>query len=370
MSVGHVENAPEKVRAFVEGFRENSVPALIKNLRTQVALTKIAGRAYPITLNDGGDPGNCYIANPVTGYIDYALDETRNFAATPMLRQAIGGVIRASAPLVRATGLDNAVHVNNWLFSTNPAPDLDRETAEHIRDEMIARYSDKAVIIRSLNTIADAGSLATCKAAGFRLLPSRQIYIFQPDSARQGMTTAMKQDRAKLRNTPYHWVGNDAFVDNDYARCAELYGLLYLRKYTPLNPQYTGAYVRQMHHRGLMELQGFRDQDGKLIAVTGLFENGNTLTQPIVGYDTGLPQKDGLYRMVMALAQDHALKKGLFFNMSAGAAEFKRRRGAVPAIEYSAVYVDHLARSRRWSCYAVETLLRRIGVPILQRFEL
>ena len=72
----------------------------------------------------------------------------------------------------------------------------------------------------------------------------------------------------------------------------------------------------------------------------------------------------------MLMAQDRAAAGRMFFNMSAGAAEFKRRRGAVPAIEYTAIYAGHLPRGQRTAIRALETILVRVGIPIMQRFEL
>ncbi|MEO5759593.1 MAG: GNAT family N-acetyltransferase, partial [Mesorhizobium sp.] len=303
-------------------------------------------------------------------YIGYAIDETRNFSSSPWLQWAIRVLISACAPLVKATGLDHQVQVNNWLFSTNPVPLLDRQTIAAMRSCLTARFPDRAIAIRSLNGIADPSTISALKAEGFRMLAARQIYIFADRSSAPPMTRDMKRDRTKLRTTSLKIVGNTDFSEADYARSEDLYNMLYLRKYTPLNPHYTARYIGEVHRRGILQLAGLRDHAGQLVAVTGLFENGATLTQPIVGYDTSLPVSDGLYRMVMAMAQDHATAHGLFFNMSAGAADFKRRRGAVPDVEYNAVYVGHLPLRRRVAVRAMETMLALIGIPLLRRFEL
>ena len=371
LAAERVANTPDMVDRFVSLFRDTPVRGLIANLDTTVDRIDIAGRSYPVTMNDAGHPGNCYICSPVTAYIDYAVDETRNFAAHPALRSAVRALIRAAAPLVRASGLDAQVQVNNWLFSTNPVPTLTRDAAARMRDTLTRDHPTRALVLRSLNDRADAVSIAALRGEGFRMLPARQIYLFGADRDDSRVTPNMRQDRQLLARTPLQLVPNDAFSHADYARSARLYDLLYIDKYTPLNPRYTARYVQAMHQSGLMQLRGLRDPaTGELAAVTGLFANGRTLTQPIVGYDTARPLNEGLYRMVMAMAQDHALAHGLFFNMSAGAADFKRRRMALPVIEYSAVYVDHLPRRQRLATRAMETLLTRIGVPLLQRFEL
>lgn len=364
-----VENSPAKVAEFVALFKAVPTGDLIGNLATQVETLEVGDQTFPVTLNDAGTQPNCYICRPSSAYIDYAIDETRNFSEVPMVRVLVRALIGACAPLVRASGLDHQVQVNNWLFSTNPVPLIDRKTAAAIRQDLVTRFADRAIVIRSLNDIADPVSIAALRAEGFRMLASRQIYIAAALD-RQAMTKDMKSDWSLLRRTPYRFVGNDEFTGADYRRCERLYAMLYLEKYTPLNPQYTALYIAEMHSRGILQLMGLRGSDGDLVAVTGLFENGSTLTQPIVGYDTSRPQREGLYRMVMAMAQDHARERGLFFNISAGAAEFKRKRGARPAIEYMAVHVAHLSPRQRVATRIMEWVLGRIGVPLLQRFEL
>ncbi|RWX65355.1 GNAT family N-acetyltransferase [Mesorhizobium sp. M4B.F.Ca.ET.089.01.1.1] len=365
-----VQNSPGKVEAFVRLFNDVPVRDLVANLTTSVESVEVAGRTFPLTLNDTSDAPNCYICCPSGAYIDYAVDETRNFIAHPSLRRSLKALIGACAPLVRASGLDHQVQLNNWLYSTNPVPLLDRAAIAALRADLAARFPDRAIVIRSLNEIADPATIAALKAEGFRMLAARQIYIFADRGSAPAMSNDMKRDRKRLGSTPFKRVGDADFRDPDYARAEQLYSMLYLQKYTPLNPHYTARYIAEMHRRGVLSLVGLRRPGGELVAVTGLFENGGTLTQPIVGYDTGLPIAEGLYRMVMAMAQDHATARGLFFNMSAGAASFKRRRGAVAAIEYNAVYAGHLPRRRRVAIRVMETVLARVGIPLLRRFEL
>ncbi|MER8674752.1 GNAT family N-acetyltransferase [Mesorhizobium sp. C386A] len=363
-----VENNPREVEAFVQLFNEVPVRDLVRNLTVAVEALEIAGRFFPLTLNDRSEAPNCYVCCPSSAYIDYAIDETRNFVSSPMLQRAIRMLIGLCAPLVRMSGLDHQVQVNNWLYSTNPVPLLDRNAVAAIRDDLTARFPDRAVLIRSLNEIADPSTIAALKAEGFRMLAARQIYIFAGRGS--AMTNDMKRDRKRLRTTPFERVGNGDFTEADYARAEALYRMLYLDKYTPLNPHYTARYIGETHRRGILQLAGLRRPGGELVAVAALSQNGRTLTQPIVGYDTSLPVSEGLYRMMMAIAQDHAMAHGLFFNMSAGAAAFKRLRGAVATVEYNAVYAGHLRRRQRAAVRIMEFVLAKIGVPLLRRFEL
>ncbi|HXR93366.1 MAG TPA: hypothetical protein VN750_24120, partial [Steroidobacteraceae bacterium] len=78
----------------------------------------------------------------------------------------------------------------------------------------------------------------------------------------------------------------------------------------------------------------------------------------------------GLYRLLMATVYEQAAVRSSRINLSAGAAQFKRLRGGVGTIEYSAVYTRHLPANRRRAVGLLGMLARRIGEPCMRRFKL
>lgn len=357
------ENDSAQVSALVAAYADPG--AMIAGLSTRMEVREVAGLHMPVSVNERRVRGNCYLVSPTTALIDYALEETRNFATHPALRAVTRGLIRAAAPLVRASGLDAQAQANNWLFSTCPVPPMDRAAVAALRDAL--RAPGRAVVIRSLNDAADGATMAALRAEGFRLLPARQVWLFDGLSA---PTRDERQDARLLARTPHSVIGAAEIAKVDYDRMAELYEALYIRKYTPLNPRYTPRAIRDLHRSGILRLTGLRGEDGQLVAFGGQFVAGGVLTQPLLGYDTGRPQREGLYRMITALAMAEARARGLTFNMSAGAAGFKRLRGARPAIEYTAVFAADLPAPRRAALHVIEGLLAGVGVPLLRRFQL
>ncbi|MDK8191880.1 hypothetical protein QP794_17470 [Paenibacillus sp. UMB7766-LJ446] len=65
-----------------------------------------------------------------------------------------------------------------------------------------------------------------------------------------------------------------------------------------------------------------------------------------------------------------ARENGYLLHESAGAAQFKRNRGAVSDFECSAVYERHLPLGRRWCWMLLDRLLNRVGVPMIRRMKL
>lgn len=333
---------------------------LIANLRARVEL--VAG--VPVSFADRGDIPNCYICCPSVAYRDYGIEETRLLHTSRLVQGASVMGLRSTGPLLRATGLDHQCQINNWMLATNPPMDWPAEQVAALMQAMAAAHPDRAVVLRSLNDRTDGALIAGLRRAGATLIPARQVWLRPPDAAG---SRDFRRDAALLAASALQQVPGEAFTPNDFEVAARLYGMLYLQKYTMLNPQYSAAFLCGMQRAGVMRLVGLRGEAG-MVAVIGTVDIGGVLTAPVVGYRTDLQQEMGLYRMLMAIAISQA--QGRMFHMSAGAAGFKRNRGAVPAIEYTAAYVRHLPRRARTATAVLAGLLDRLAVPVMRKYAL
>ncbi len=341
---------------------------LVGNLECDVEAAEAPLGALPLTRTDGRL--TCYICSPTVAYADYALEELRNFEAAPALKKALALLIACTRPLVVATGLDRQVQGNNWLLSTNIWCALPRHELGRMTENLVRENPRHALVWRSLNDRSDRETLADFRALGYRLLPARQVYLYDCRDALPPIRRDMKNDLKLLERRDYRVFGPESLESADFARIADLYGQLYREKYTPLNPDYTSLFLEEMHRGGLIEFHVLRSPEGRMDGVIGFFADGDVLTAPVVGYDRALPQEIGLYRRLVVFGMLEARRRRLLYNMSAGAARFKRTRGALPAIEYTAAYVRHLPLRQRACTRLMEALLAGIAVPVMKRYEL
>lgn len=349
--------------------RRISAEDFIANLATEISTIETSVGALPMTRNAGTSP-TCYICCPSVAYLDYAKSELRHFSARPLVKSMLMGLIEGVRPLLVTSGLDRQVQPNNWLLATNPVPDFGVDEIVALTRALVVAHPQHAVIWRSLNEFSDGAKIEAFRMAGYAFLPARQIYLFDCRDGQPPRHRDERRDDELLERGDYHLVSPNGIDAADYARMAELYGQLYLDKYTQLNPRYGAEFIAEAHASGLIEFHGLRNGAGQLDGVVGFFDMGQVMTAPIVGYDTSLPAQSGLYRRLMALALKRARDGKLLFNMSAGAAGFKRNRGGVAALEYTAVYNRHLGTRQRMAGWLVRKILETIGIPILKRFEL
>ena len=353
--------------AFAAIHAGRSTERLVSNLHARVETLHTAAGPLPVSVHDARQ-GEAWVCSPRTIYTDCAGEESARYMPAP-LRTGTQRALSALGGGFTLAGMDHAVAINNWLLSTNLYPALGDVDPAAVIDEAVARWPRHGLWFRSLNEHHNGDWLDALRATGCLAVASRQVYLYD-DVASVADRRDLKRDLSLLRSTPLHHCRDGDITDRDYARISELYRLLYIGKYSRHNPRYGESFLRAWHRAGLLSFEGFRDQDGVLACVIGLFRQGRTATAPIVGYDTAMSQRAGLYRLATACAYRACMEHGWRLNFSAGAAGFKRLRGGMPSIEYSAVYVRHLPRRIRLAMAALSSATCRIGVPLLRRYRL
>jgi hypothetical protein len=366
------DQAPERdnmlAQAYVAAFQANPPSRFIANLATTLRPWHLGDRVVPLSVN-ASEPTGTYVCSPHTAYIRYAREELRTLPVRHF-DLPLRGLIGLFDHLLRAARIDDIVHLNNWLLSTNLNGGLTVRDGKALADELVASFPNSLLAWRSLNPVAHGALMRALRSGGWHFLPSRQIYLVE-DLARDWRSrTDTKQDAKLMRDGRYSRDDFPAMGEADAVRIAELYASLYLDKYSSLNPAFTPDFIRLSHALDMIRYVGLRDASGGLQAVAGCFRLGSEITTPIVGYDPALPREEGLYRRASYLISETALEMGLRLNLSSGAAAFKRNRGGKAAIEYCAVHLAHLPAARRLPIGALRLLLTGVGVPLMEKYQL
>lgn len=354
----------EAERAYLEAFAQNGSAPLISNLRTKVMGLRSGARVFPVTVNEA-EYGDAYVCLPHTAYALYAKEELRIVDAGPWT-PALGLLASGAGATLRGARVNRIVHVNNYMLSTNLHGGWRGEGIDAIRDLLVRLYPDHLIAVRSLNAWSDESLCQRFRDAGWKMLPARQIYVTDDLEADWLPHRDTRRDLDILAANANRIDDMATLRPGDAERIAALYAMLYLDRYSKLNPAFTAAYIEMTHRAQVFQYRGLRDERGALAAIVGCFVRGGVLTTPIVGYDTGRPASEGLYRIASVMLAQMAMKRGARLNGSAGAASFKRNRGARAVIEYSAYFVDHLSFARRAVINGIERLLNKVALPVMQ----
>ncbi|WP_238480155.1 GNAT family N-acetyltransferase [Eikenella glucosivorans] len=333
-------------RAFAALFCDVPLPALFANMNARAEELDTGSLNIPCTVIDRVQP-NCYTASPHAAIVDYAKDELVKLP--PLRRMAAAGLLAGLGGILRANQIDRMATLNNYCLSTNSfSHGFQAASMADLTDAAVQKWPQHALSIRSLNVRQHADLIARLERLGWQMVVSRQVYIIDdwPHAFAKANT---KRDRKLLHDGRYVFerlgVGSP---DADFQVALYCYNRLYLHKYSKQNVQFTTRFLREAAARGILELYLLRDAEtGKGAGVSGIVKDSDTATAPIVGYDDTVPQSEGLYRRCMAQSMQAAHEAGLTLNFSSGAPDFKKVRGAVPAIEYMAVYTRHLPPPRR-----------------------
>ncbi|MBA2369314.1 MAG: GNAT family N-acetyltransferase [Candidatus Protochlamydia sp.] len=337
----------------------------ISNIKTQLHLLKIKELLLPLTLNDTED-NNSHICSPFTRYTTYANKELTALKS-PFLKKSLTFMIGILAAILKAGKIDQLAIVNNWLLSTPLYPSLDSITIEKMTSFLIKAFPQHALLFPALNYFTNSTLIKNLKQKGYQLVPSGEIFIL--DGNLKQKTKQIVQDQALLKKSSYQIVPHSEIIEEDYDRMAQLYHSLYIKKYSPCNPQYTPSLIKLWHQKNILHFQGLRRKEGDLVGFIAYFQRDGVIAAPLLGYDLSFPTKEGLYRQLAALIIKKTYENKWIFNMGAGASDFKKLRGGVGYIEYSLVYAKHLALKRNAAWKVLGSAMSGIGVPILRHYK-
>jgi hypothetical protein len=353
-------------RRYLAPMLAEGTQASIENVATRLFVLVWDDLVLPVTVNDA-EYDNCYVVAPFNHYVTYAKEELRMLGEQALL----DGVLSGLGGLLQLGEINKTVQVNNWMLSTNLYPDLTASQLLAIRDLVLARFPDHAVVFRSINTVLGPALLETFKDQGYLPIASRRLYYMWPDRPEffdKNQRKIWKKDLKLFETGPYE---RAVITEADLPRILEVYNQLYLDKYSRHNPRFTLAFVERAFREQTLELRALRHkQTGRIDGAIGFFIRNGAMTTPLFGYDISLPQELGLYRMLSMLTYLEARERHLLLNQSSGAGNFKRTRGGRPNIEYSVVYERHLWPHRRLAWQGLAQAINGVAVPLLERYKL
>lgn len=357
------------MKSFSKAFTENKSTVLISNVETEYRILKVAdGIYFPVTVNNT-EWDSSFVCSPYTAYALYSKDELMRKINSKLIQHPLLLLIQLLEKWLRYGQINKNIHINNFLLSTNPYPKWSGLEITEITNFIKKEYPNHAIIFRSLNQFQHQHLLNIFKKNYYRLIGSRQVYIYDLTQESWLKHKNNKHDLALIKKQNLIYIDH-AEMEPFLEEALHLYQMLYLEKYSKYNPQFTLKYFKTCYCDGIVYFQGYKNSENILKSFSGLFIIENTITSPLVGYDTSAPQKEGLYIHAAQLALLYKFKSNLLLNLSSGAPKFKRMRGGYPSIEYSVVYTKHLSRKRKITLIILQFISNKIGVPLMEKYEL
>jgi len=338
------------------------------NLKTRCYFLKVDGFELPLTVNEA-EWENSWVCSPYTHYVTYAQEEVRR-AVSPGLGVPFAALLEGVGGWFRAAECNRVVMVNNWLMSTNPWPAWNGRSLSATLDRLKARWPSHALVFRTLNARESGPLMEALRAAGARLIPSRQVWWYDPGSIAVKRSRDVRKDAALLNRGDLERVDHEDLSESDFPSLQALYEDLYLRKYSQHNPRYSVDWLLHLWRGRNLRFTALRHPDGHFVGVEACGPIHRTMVSPIVGYDLSLPASLGLYRRLAVLPILAAREQGLPLNLSAGVGRFKAHRGGEPVMEYLAVVDRHLPLARQLPWRFIEVLSRGVLAPVVKHWRL
>ena len=214
---------------------------------------QVGGQGWCPSGPNRSEPTGTYVCSRHTAYIRYAREELTTLPAR-QFDLPLRGLIATFDHLLRLARIDDFVHLNNWLLSTNLVGGLDVEDGQALANDLAAAFPRSLLALRLLNNVAHACLIERLQAGGWVLLPSRQIYLIADIERDWRPRTEARHDRVLIGDGRYSRDEIAVMSQRDAERIAAL------------SPAFTPAFIELTHALGMIRYVGLRDAAGRLRA--------------------------------------------------------------------------------------------------------
>lgn len=350
-------------KSYLYPLIKNGPMHYIDNVKTNLQALTIDDLVLPITINNQ-EYENSYVCSPYGQYVSYALGEIfhlKNPAVKVFLKTAVlglGGVLKLGQ-------INKVVIVNNWLLPTNLYPHITPQQVERITQFLTNKFPNHLIMWRSINEKLHHNILSTLQKIGYRSILGRKVYMFNSKNKSSFKKRNIEIDEKLFATGEYEAITLTESINIEQVR--SLYLQLYCDKHSQMNPKFNCHFFSLAIQEKLLHMKVLR-KAGDYYGILGYFYRNGVLTTPCIGYNTSVDQKEGLYRRLSCLLLREAKELQMELHGSSGAGSFKTKRGHVPQIEYNLFFCRHLQVHRRVILWLFNTLSKKIGVPLMQKY--
>ena len=296
------------VKSYFASIMKKGTEHFVANIKTTPYILRIGSKFLPITVNDT-EYANSYVTS-IYSYIPYLEEE--------IIRLNKAWFYLCSKPILNLLSfwfkkihINRIVTINNLLFSTNIYIDLTLDEITKIHTFLLQKFPTHFLLFRSLNNKTEAPITLALKTLSYDFLTTRSVYFFDPkeyNTMEAKSRWQINKDASLFKNPDISIIEHENFQKSDIPKIKALYDMLYIEKYSYLNPQFTEAFFEHALETKAFHLRGISLKK-ELVGVIGFFLEKKILVTPIVGYDTSKPIDLGLYRMLTALVISSTLYK-------------------------------------------------------------
>lgn len=357
---------PEKGNCMALKVLENGFKRYVENFNSREIALSIGDVSLIGSVNEQREE-NSPMCSPFTLFCLYPKTKIRSIN-NPWIRYFLLSATSLLSFPFKLANIDRVIQLNNKPCDAIIYPKLSIEALKESLGKLKKAFPRHAIIFPRIDRMTSPDLIKDLESLGFLLIPTRMVHIFHPSFPYlcQGHT---KRDKNLLEKSHYRRISHEEINPSDLPRIHQLYTMLFVEKHGKESPKLTLDYIVNCHREKWYTFFALRNPEGAIDAFFSYETKDQIMATGPLGYDTSLPQKLGLYRILFSESLKIANDGGFIFNFGGGNEEFKVRRGSKREIGYTAVYCEGLPFYQTLPWKLLEKLGRKVTVKILRKVK-